>query len=150
MAHILICDDEPHIIRAIEIKLKRAGHQVQCCCDGRAAWDALLDGLNDEQPRPDLLITDCQMPRMTGLQLAAAVQAEPRLAGLPVLMLTAKGFELSAEELRCKLGIVQVIGKPFSPRDLAGIVEEQLAEPIAPIASAATEPQPPTTAETAS
>ena len=131
MANILICDDEPHITRAVEMKLKRAGHQVDPHLDGRAAWDALLDRLADGEPLPDLLITDCQMPRMTGLQLAAAIQSEPRLAGLPILMLTAKGFELSATELRDKLGIYQVIGKPFSPRDLVDLVDVLLDEPIA-------------------
>ena len=128
MANILICDDEPHITRAVEIKLRRADHHVEPHCDGRAAWDALLDRLADGQPLPDMLITDCQMPRMTGLQLAAAIQAEPRLRGLPIMMLTAKGFELAADELREKLGIHRVVGKPFSPRDLAGFVEEMLAE----------------------
>ena len=144
MANILICDDEPHITRAVEIKLKRAGHEVEPHCDGRAAWDALLDRIADGVPMPDLLITDCQMPRMTGLQLAAAIQAEPRMAGLPVIMLTAKGFELSADELSEKLGIAKLVGKPFSPRDLSGLVDELLSarrgEDAAPNADPAADP----------
>ena len=130
MANILICDDEPHITRAVEIKLKRSGHTVDPHLDGRAAWDAILDRIGADQPLPDLIITDCQMPRMTGLQLAAAIQSDPRLAGLPIVMLTAKGFELSAEELREKLGIHRVVGKPFSPRDLVELVESILDEPV--------------------
>ena len=128
MASLLICDDEPHITRAVEIKLRRAGHHVEAHLDGRAAWEALLEKLGDGTPLPALLITDCQMPRMTGLQLAAAIQAEPRLAGLPIVMLTAKGFELSTTELREKLGISRLVGKPFSPRELAELVDTLLAE----------------------
>ena len=123
MAYLLICDDEPHITRAVEIKLRRAGHRVEAHGDGRAAWDALLDIIGAGQPLPQLIITDCQMPRMTGLQLAAAIKAEPRLRGLPIVMLTAKGFELSAVELKEKLGICRVVGKPFSPRELSELVE---------------------------
>ena len=60
---ILLCDDEVHILRAAEFKLKRAGYDVQTASDGQEAWEHI-----QAQP-PDILITDCQMPRLDGLGL---------------------------------------------------------------------------------
>ena len=86
---ILLCDDEIHILRTAEIKLCRAGHEVRCANDGQEAWEAI------QQECPDLLITDCQMPRMDGFELVEKVRADERSRHLPILMLTAKGFELA-------------------------------------------------------
>ncbi len=117
---VLVCDDEPHILRAAEFKFRRAGYDVICASDGQEAWERI------EQSRPDAVITDCQMPRLNGLQLAERIQQDERTRGIPVLMLTAKGFELSAGKLREEFNIVEVLSKPFSPRDLLERVETVL------------------------
>ncbi|KKK62978.1 hypothetical protein LCGC14_2998950, partial [marine sediment metagenome] len=57
---VLLCDDEIHILRAAEFKLKRAGYEVQTAGDGQEGWEAI------EAQKPDILITDCQMPRLGG------------------------------------------------------------------------------------
>ena len=114
---ILLCDDELHIVRAAEFKFKRAGYEVRCASDGEEAWQTLLDF------HPDIVITDCQMPRLDGLGLAARIKEDPVFAGLPVIMLTGKGFELNQEEVRQRYGILAVMAKPFSPRDLLQRVE---------------------------
>lgn len=117
---ILFCDDEPHIIRAAEFKFKRSGYTVLCGNDGQEGWELL------QQHPVDILVTDCQMPRMDGLQLAQRVRTNPATAKLPVILLTAKGFELTREETRETLGVLAVLAKPFSPRELFRIVEEVL------------------------
>ncbi|MBN2578222.1 MAG: response regulator [Pirellulales bacterium] len=122
MKHILLCDDEISILRTAEYKLKKAGYEVQIAGDGEQGWAAL------QAQKPDLLITDCQMPRLDGLGLVRRLRACPETADLAVLMLTAKGFELSHETLNEELGILRVIAKPFSPRQLLEEVQTVLGE----------------------
>jgi DNA-binding response OmpR family regulator len=117
---ILLCDDEVHILRAAAFKLERAGYDVQTASDGQEAWEHI-----QVQP-PDILITDCQMPRLDGLGLIQRVRGNPTTQDLPVLMLTAKGFELSHQELAERWQVLTVIAKPFSPRELLQTVEKIL------------------------
>jgi DNA-binding response OmpR family regulator len=118
---ILLCDDEMHILRAAEFKFKRAGYDVICACDGQEAWEQV------QALRPDIIVTDCQMPRLNGLQLAERIKNTPATSDLPVIMLSAKGFELSPQELREQFGIRCLMAKPFSPRELFARVESVLA-----------------------
>jgi two-component system, OmpR family, alkaline phosphatase synthesis response regulator PhoP len=118
---ILLCDDELHILRAAEFKFKRAGYEVICANDGQEGWEEI------ERVRPAIVVTDCQMPRLSGLGLAERIRSNPNTADLPVIMLSAKGFEISPQELRDKYGIRCLIAKPFSPRELFARVEAVLA-----------------------
>ncbi len=113
---ILLCDDEITILKAAEFKLTSCGFEVECANDGLAGWEAI------QRQRPDLLVTDCQMPRMNGLELIERVRSIPELQTLPIFMLTGKGFELSQEELAKKWNVIEVLGKPFSPRELVAKV----------------------------
>jgi two-component system alkaline phosphatase synthesis response regulator PhoP len=124
--HILLVDDEIHIVRAAEFKFVRLGYDVVCASDGEDAWTQI------QKRQPDIIVTDCQMPRLDGLGLAARVRANPRTAGIPMIMLSAKGFELSPEEIREKYGIHTLLPKPFSPRDLVRNVEQILEQTPAP------------------
>jgi two-component system, OmpR family, alkaline phosphatase synthesis response regulator PhoP len=117
---ILLCDDEIHILRAAEFKLKKAGYDVHIASDGQEAWEAI------QNQKPDMLITDCQMPRLDGLGLVARVRENPETADLPIFMLTAKGFELSHDNLAKKWNVMAVIAKPFSPRELLQRVDTVL------------------------
>src|SRR5437762_1105771 len=118
---ILLCDDELHILRAAEFKFKRAGYDVVCVNDGQEGWERI------EERRPDIVVTDCQMPRLSGLGLAERIRQTAAKAALPVIMLIAKGFELSPEELRERYGIRGLMPKLFSPRELLARVEAVLA-----------------------
>jgi two-component system, OmpR family, alkaline phosphatase synthesis response regulator PhoP len=109
---ILLCDDEIHIVRAMEFKLKKGGYEVEITSDGEEAWEAI------QIRKPDLLITDCQMPRLTGLELIERLRNNPQTADILVFMLTAKGYELSQELLFNQLRVLRVLAKPFSPREL--------------------------------
>lgn len=117
---VMLCDDEIHILRAAEFKLRRAGYDVQIAGDGQKAWEHM------QARKPDLLVTDCQMPRLDGLGLIRRVRENPGTQDLPVLMLSAKGFELSAEELARQWNVLRLIAKPFSPRELLQTVEQIL------------------------
>ncbi len=117
---ILLCDDEIHILRAAEFKLKRAGYDVRTAGDGEEGWELI------QQELPDLVVTDCQMPRLDGLGLIARAREHEATRELPFFMLTAKGLELSHAELAEKLDVLNVINKPFSPRDLLRSIDEVL------------------------
>ena len=97
---VLLCDDEAHILRAAQIKLTHAGYDVSTAGDGQEAWEAILAS------PPDILVTDLQMPRVDGLELSRRVRETPATSQLPILMLTAKGFEIAHLELAEKCGVL--------------------------------------------
>src|SRR5207247_1937295 len=116
---ILICDDEPHIALAVGMKFRNGGFEVQTARNGQEAWELILTS------PPDLLITDCTMPGMDGLELCRRIRTVSDLQNLPIFLLTARGLELDplvSEELR----ISKLILKPFSPRALFHDVQEAL------------------------
>jgi two-component system alkaline phosphatase synthesis response regulator PhoP len=119
---ILLCDDDIAILRAAEFKLSRAGYDVRCAGDGLEGWQEI------ERRCPDLLITDFQMPRLDGFGLCRRVRADPRTAHLPIFMLTAKGFELLLAKNVEECGVLTVISKPFSPRELLQTVQRVLGD----------------------
>lgn len=117
---VLVVDDEAHIRRIVALQLKRAGITVDLAEDGREALDAIAENM------PALVITDCQMPRMDGLALCAALSKDEETASIPILLLTAKGFELEEAELKARGNIVGLLCKPFSPDELLKKVETAL------------------------
>ena len=124
---IVACDDEAHISRAVSMKLRKAGFDVETAPDGQAALEAI------QRQSPALLVTDCQMPRMNGIELCRHLRAQEEYADLPIILLTAKGFELDHEQLKDELKLAAIVMKPFSPRELVGMVREILGvdEPLA-------------------
>lgn len=122
---ILLCDDEIHILRAAEFKLLRAGYDVRIALDGEEGWEAI------QVRRPDIVVTDYQMPRLDGFGLVQRLRGQAETLDLPVLMLTAKGFEVSHEEMSQRWGVRKVIAKPFSPRELLQAVNAIIGEPTA-------------------
>jgi len=122
---IVVCDDEPHITRAVSMKLTRAGFDVKTAANGQAAWEII------QEQTPSLLVTDFQMPRMGGFELIRRLRSQPATSDMPVILLTAKGFELDEQELKDELWISHLVMKPFSPRELLAIVQELVvsAEP---------------------
>ena len=78
------------------------------------------------QEKPDLLVTDLQMPKMDGFELTRHVRENPATADLPVFMLTAKGMEASLGERAARLNVLAIVPKPFSPRELVRYIENAL------------------------
>lgn len=118
---IIVCDDDLHITRAVSMKLRRAGFDVEVCRDGRYGLEA------SERKRPDLVITDYQMPRLDGFGLIAGLRELPGLDEVPVILLTAKGYELDHEQIKAEFRVTEVLVKPFSPRELLSLVNSILA-----------------------
>jgi two-component system, OmpR family, alkaline phosphatase synthesis response regulator PhoP len=124
---IILCDDEIHILRAMEFKLKKGGYDVEITSDGEEAWEAI------QKCKPDLLITDCQMPRLSGLELIERMRSKPETAAIPVFMLTAKGYELAPELLFNQLHVLRIVAKPFSPRELLQFANDVLQQESAKV-----------------
>lgn len=124
--HVHICDDEPHIVLAVSLKFSKSGFRVTTDNNGQSAWESIL------RDPPQLVITDLQMPRLDGLGLIKLIRSHPDLKDIPVILLTAKGFELDEEELRTENGVQQVLSKPFSPRELISVANALLTMAVAP------------------
>lgn len=108
---ILVSDDERHIRAVVASKLRAAGYEVMEAEDGAEAL-----AMATERP-PDAVVTDLQMPTMSGLEFCQAMKAEPSCADVPAILLTARGYILSEEEL-ARTNIRAVMGKPFSAREV--------------------------------
>ena len=119
MSTILIVEDDPQIARIVQIKLKNNGFTVHHASDGGAGLAAV------RTLRPDLVLLDVMMPVMDGFQLLRAIRSEPDLAGLPVIMLTAKGQERDILT-GFKDGATDYIVKPFSPAEVVARVQRLL------------------------
>ena len=116
---ILIIDDEAHILQVLRLKLEHAGYEVLTAIDGEEGWCLATETI------PDLVITDLQMPYMTGLELCRALEDNAATAAIPVVVLTARGYALADEDI-VPTNVRDVLSKPFSPRALAGIVTRLL------------------------
>ncbi len=117
---ILVVDDFSTMRRIIRALLGDLGYtDVHEAGDGAAALDLL-------KARPfDFIITDCNMPTMTGLELLKAVRAEPATKAMPVLMVTAEGKRDQILE-SVQLGVSGYIVKPFTAETLKDRIESIL------------------------
>ena len=115
---VLAVDDEPDVLRLIQIKLKKAGFDVVTARDG-------VEGVEmAHQEHPDVVLLDVMMPRMDGYEAARKIKAEVEPTPI-VLMLTAKGSESDVME-GLMGGADDYIIKPFSPRELIARVNVAL------------------------
>jgi CheY-like chemotaxis protein len=116
---ILVADDESHILHVVSLKLRNAGFRVLTARDGQEALD--LAGVE----HPDLLITDYHMPQLSGLELCQRLKSDPATRSIPAIMLTARGYHLEPHDTE-QSGILRMLSKPFSPRQLLATVNEIL------------------------
>jgi two-component system, OmpR family, alkaline phosphatase synthesis response regulator PhoP len=118
---IIVADDEAHILHVVSMKLRNAGYDVQTAEDGEEALE-----LCQADP-PDMLITDYQMPYMTGVELCKALRQSESTKDIPAMMLTARGFDIEPAEM-IESGIAAVLAKPFSPREVLSRVIELVGQ----------------------
>ncbi len=116
---ILVIDDEPHIVQVVSLKLRNAGFEVIVASDGEEGFELACEH------RPDLIITDFQMPYMTGLELCRALASRQHTRSIPVIILTARGYALDEQDLAVG-NIRDVVSKPFSPRAILGQIDHCL------------------------
>lgn len=107
---ILVAEDEPIMLKTIELRLKKDGHTVIPTDNGREAM-ALI-----EEHQPDLIITDIMMPYSSGLEIVGKVKQEAKK--IPIIVLSAMGQENVVLEA-FSLGADDYITKPFSPNELS-------------------------------
>jgi CheY-like chemotaxis protein len=117
---ILIADDETHILHVVSLKLRNAGYEVITAVDGEEALDLCMI------ETPDLVITDYQMPLMSGVQLCKCMRANPATRDIPAILLTAREFDIEPEEI-AEARISAVMAKPFAPREILEKVQALLA-----------------------
>ncbi|MCU7727961.1 SpoIIE family protein phosphatase [Actinoplanes sp. KI2] len=117
---VLVADDNADMRDYLTRLLGSAGHHVRTVADGQAALDAA------RSYRPDLIVSDVMMPGLDGLQLVAALRADPLTASTPVLLLSARaGQEASIEGLEA--GADDYLVKPFSSAELLARVRGNVA-----------------------
>ncbi len=120
----LVVDDEIHIVQVMAIKLKNNGYNVWTAEDGRTALDIAL------KEQPNVVITDYQMPGMTGLELVENLRKHKQTEHTPVIILTARGFDMDQQQMD-KLKIAACLSKPFSPREVLACVDEVVGHEVA-------------------
>ena len=116
---VLIADDEPNILISLEFLMQREGHVVSIARDGDQALAAI------RRDRPDLVLLDVMMPGKSGFDVCQAVRTDPDLAGVKILMLTAKGRDTDLAK-GTALGADAYVTKPFSTHEQAARVRELL------------------------
>lgn len=113
---ILVCDDERHIVRLIQVNLEKQGYTVVTAFDGKEG----LEKVRSE--KPDLLVLDVMMPYMDGFEVLKSLRKEPETAELPVIMLTAKAQDKDVFE-GYHYGADMYLTKPFNPIELVTFVK---------------------------
>ena len=120
---ILIADDEPSIVAAVEFLLQRGGYEVHVARNGEEALELV------ESNNPDLVLLDVMMPLKSGYEVCTRIRERDDWRNIKVIMLSAKGRD--AEVTRgLSLGADIYITKPFSTRDLMAKIKS-LLEPQA-------------------
>jgi DNA-binding response OmpR family regulator len=116
---ILVVDDDPKIVRVVEINLTQEGYRVRTAADGEEALAAVA------QERPDLVLLDVMMPRMDGFETLKRLKADPASADIPVVMLTARAQDEDVFE-GYGTGAQWYLTKPFAPEELRRVVRHLL------------------------
>ena len=117
---VLVADDEVQILHVVSLKLRNGGYEVLTAQDGREALEMA------QVERPDLLITDYQMPLLSGLELCQRLKQLPATREIPAIMLTACGFSVGEEAGRAA-GVKKCLSKPFRPCEVLQAVDDMFA-----------------------
>jgi CheY-like chemotaxis protein len=119
MAKIVIAEDEPDIRELVAFTLRFAGHEVITGANGQEGYELA------KEHKPDLVMLDVRMPKMTGYEACQSIKAEPEIAHIPVVFLSAKGQESEIEQ-GLAVGAEEYLLKPFAPDQLTQKVTEVL------------------------
>jgi CheY-like chemotaxis protein/signal transduction histidine kinase len=120
-AMVLIVDDSITVRELLSLSFIKAGYRVEQARDGQEAWEKLRGGLPC-----DIVFCDIEMPRMNGLELLYNLQKDPRLASIPVALLTSRGAERH-RQVAATLGASGYFTKPYTERDLLSAAERMIA-----------------------
>jgi chemosensory pili system protein ChpA (sensor histidine kinase/response regulator) len=120
-AMVLIVDDSITVRELLSLSFSKTGYRVEQARDGQEAWEKLRGGLPC-----DIVFCDIEMPRMNGLELLSNLQKYPRLATIPVALLTSRGSERH-RQVAAKLGASGYFTKPYTEIDLLSAAERMIA-----------------------
>jgi DNA-binding response OmpR family regulator len=116
---ILIADDEPNIVTAVEFLLQQSGYEVLVAENGEEALELVESWL------PDLVLLDVMMPKKSGYEVCACIRERVDLRHIRIMMLSAKGREAEVNK-GLSMGADRYVTKPFSTREFMANVKELL------------------------
>jgi DNA-binding response OmpR family regulator len=117
MPRILLVDDDPAILRLLDVNFRMEGFDVDATSHGEEALAAVA------RQAPDVIVLDLMLPGMDGREILGRLRAEPATAGVPVLFLTARGRDDAAAG-----GAERYIQKPFDTVELVSTVRAMLQD----------------------
>jgi DNA-binding response OmpR family regulator len=118
-ATVLVVDDDPVILKLLEVNFEMEGFQVVRASDGAEGLERAREVL------PDIVVLDVMMPRMTGYEVAKALREDEGTAHIPIIFVTARA-QSSDVERGIELGVDDYVTKPFDPLDLIARVNTLL------------------------
>lgn len=117
---VLIVDDEPNIVAALEFLLEKNGYEVRVAANGEDALGQ-LDAFG-----PDLVLLDVMVPKVSGYEVCQRMRAQPRWRSIKIVMLSAKGREVEVSK-GISLGADLYVTKPFSSAELVATIRDLLS-----------------------
>jgi CheY-like chemotaxis protein len=116
----LVVDDNIALARVTQFAFQRVGFDAVTAGNGRIALELARDR------QFDVVVTDQQMPEMTGIELCRELRRLPEYRETPLMMLTAKGLEIELPQIRAELSIDAMFAKPFSPSEVVAKAQQLL------------------------
>ena len=120
--NVLVVEDSLAVAKRLQISLERAGYFVDIARNGAQALTKA------QRKHFDLVLTDEQMPVMSGHELCRKLREDERYANTPVIILTGGRSQLEANDLSEEMHVSAIVDKPFNPESIVRLVEHQLLE----------------------
>jgi DNA-binding response OmpR family regulator len=118
---ILIVDDDPVIVRLLQINFRLEGYEVRAAFRGEDALEAV------RQQTPDVVVLDVMMPGVDGWEVCRRLKADPAMEHVPVIFVSARAQDEDRER-GYALGVDEYVTKPFDPSHLVEVVRRVLAD----------------------
>lgn len=118
---ILIVEDDPRNMKLVMMTLKPHGYELLSATDGEEAVRTATD------ERPDIILMDMQLPKLSGMDAVTRIRENPALADIPILALTAYAMK-GDEEKYIEAGCTEYMSKPINTRELPAVVARMLGE----------------------
>jgi CheY-like chemotaxis protein len=118
---VLVAEDNAGLAHVMSFNLRALDLEVAVAVNGQHAWEMA------QAKQFDLVVTDHEMPRLTGIELCTRLRQLPEYATTPLIMVTARELELDLKNLRDELSIAAIYSKPYSPARIKEKVAELLS-----------------------
>lgn len=121
MVRVLAVDDDPTILRLLQVNLEMEGHEVHTADNGQAALERV------REVEPEVVLLDVMMPHVDGWQVCEQLRSDTAFDHLPIVFLSARAQEADLERGR-SVGADAYITKPFDPLELVELIERLARE----------------------